>query len=161
MIVYLMRHGEATNESGNPLSPNGRSDAAAMACFLAERGVSVATVEHSAKLRAQQTAHILAQKLHPSGGIIEVAGIAPLDDPLAFAAQMHERREDVLLVSHLPFLPKLFSILVCGYPDESIVAIPTATVICLVREEGLWSLRWMVTPDMLPPRSADDMVLIG
>lgn len=161
MKLYLMRHGEASNEPGNPLSPNGRSDVAAVAKFLADRGVAVAGIEHSVKLRAQQTAMILAEKLAPACGVIEIAGIAPLDDPMAFAAQMQERSDDVLLVSHLPFLPKLFSILICGYSDESIVALPTATVICLVREAGIWSLRWMVTPDLLPPQSADDMVLVG
>lgn len=159
MRAYLMRHGEATHEPGNPLSPNGRSDVAVIAHFLADRGVRVERIEHSTKLRAQQTAQILAEKL-TLAGIVEVAGVAPLDDPLGWAAQMQERNEDILLVSHLPFLPKLFSILVCGYADESIIAVPPATVICLVRDAGIWSLRWMVTPELLNPRSADDMVLV-
>jgi phosphohistidine phosphatase SixA len=160
MNLYLMRHGEATNEPGNPLSSKGRRDAATMAGFLAERGIGAAAIAHSTKLRAQQTAHILAEKLQPAGGVVEMEGVAPLDDPKAWAAQVQDQVDSLLLVSHLPFLPKLFSILVCGYTDDSIVAMPTATLICLVREGGLWSLRWMVTPDLLHSRSADDTVLV-
>lgn len=160
MKVYLMRHGDATHEPGNPLSPKGRKDAEAVAAFLLVQGVSIATIEHSTKLRAQQTAQILAEKLHPSGGVAETEGVAPLDDPLGWAARVRERSEDTFLVSHLPFLPKLFSLLVCGYLDESIIAVPTASVICIARESGLWSLQWMITPDLLPPHPADDMVLV-
>jgi phosphohistidine phosphatase len=149
MKIYLMRHGDASQESGNPLSTKGISAVNAVADFLAQRKVSLYCIEHSTKLRARQTAEMLAQKLHPVGGVVETEGVAPLDDPTQWAGNLRLRHDDILLVSHLPYLPKLFSLLLCGYQDESIVTLPSASILCLERNADLYSLQWMITPDLV------------
>jgi phosphohistidine phosphatase SixA len=39
--------------------------------------VALERIEYSDKLRAQQTAEILAAKLHPTDGTVEAPGLAP------------------------------------------------------------------------------------
>src|SRR2546427_8916418 len=86
MDRYLVQHGEAKPEQedpARPLSDRGRRDVERVAHAAGRSGVSVAEIVHSGKLRAQQTADLLAAALSPVGGLRAVAGLAPLDDPAA------------------------------------------------------------------------------
>jgi phosphohistidine phosphatase SixA len=55
-----------------------------------------------------------------------------------------------MLVGHVPFMPKLFSLLTCGFLDDGNIAFGNATVACLNRQsDGSWTLQWMVGPEMV------------
>src|SRR5262245_23731251 len=83
MNLYLVQHGAAKSEADDPARPlteDGRRAVERLAEFLAARGVRIDRVEHSDKLRARQSAEILAARLAPFRGPLEVAGLAPNDD---------------------------------------------------------------------------------
>ena len=55
-----------------------------------------------------------------------------------------------MLVGHLPYMDKLLSYLIYGTETKILVEFQASGMVCLTRdEEGLWTLRWMVVPDML------------
>jgi phosphohistidine phosphatase len=63
MQLYLVQHGAAKSEAEDPqrgLTDEGKRTIERMAAFLAPLGFSLDRIEHSEKLRARQTAEILA-----------------------------------------------------------------------------------------------------
>ena len=63
MRRYLVQYGDAVPERldpERPLSPAGRREVEAVAHLFASTGARVVRVAHSGKLRAQQTAELLA-----------------------------------------------------------------------------------------------------
>jgi len=55
-----------------------------------------------------------------------------------------------MLVGHLPHLKKLASLLLTGRDDLEIVKFRYGGVVCLERREnGLWSILWIIRPDIL------------
>jgi phosphohistidine phosphatase len=86
MRLYLVQHGDAVPEQDDPqrpLSAMGRRQVDAIARWLASAGVRPERTIHSGKLRAQQTAELLATAL--GGGVETVAGLSP-NDPVEPAA---------------------------------------------------------------------------
>ena len=64
MKLYLVQHGEAHAKNVDPerpLTERGHGDVARLAAFLSRAGVRVERVIHSGKLRAEQTAGVLAK----------------------------------------------------------------------------------------------------
>ena len=150
MNLYLMRHGDASNEPGNPLSAQGRSDSEQIGRFLAAKDTGIEKVYHSTKLRAKESAVIVGGLIGREKNIVEIEGLGPLDDAVLWADRLQSVESNLLIVSHMPFLPKLFSALVCGYADENLVQFSTASVVCIRRlSVGMWALQWMVTPELL------------
>lgn len=152
-MLYLVRHAEAVREiedARQPLSERGRQEMERVAGFLATCGIAVDRILHSGKLRAKQTAEILAAALHPALGAAEAEGLAPLDDPVHWFEKIDETAESLMLVSHLPCLPKLCSLLLYGEQDSNVVTFNPGSVLCLRGEaKGLWFIQWMVTPSIL------------
>ena len=63
MHIYLVQHGASKSEAEDPersLTDEGRQTVEKMADYLTSAGVSVDRIKHSDKLRARQTAGILA-----------------------------------------------------------------------------------------------------
>ena len=150
MNLYLMRHGDASLEPGNPLSPRGRSEAETIGCFFAVRELGIEKIHHSTKLRAKESAHIVAGLIGCEKSVVETEGIGPLDDAVLWADRLRSIESNLLIVSHMPFLPNLFSALVCGYADENLVQFAPASVVCIRRlSVGMWALQWMVTPKLI------------
>ncbi len=84
MRIYLARHGDATGPEENPrrpLSAKGRAEVERMASFLARSGVRPRRVIHSGKLRAGETAAILARVLVPGVMLEESENLGPEDSP--------------------------------------------------------------------------------
>src|SRR5437899_75323 len=93
MECYLVQHGEAKPEQEDPARPltdRGRREVERVARAARRSGVGVAEILHSGKLRAQQTAELLAAALSPVGGVRAVAGLAPTDDPAAARAVLDQ-----------------------------------------------------------------------
>lgn len=149
MICYLVRHGDAKSElvdPRRPLSDLGKKQVEMVAAAARARGAEVAEVWHSDKLRAEQTAAILARVLGVSV-TREVGGLAPNDDPAIAQAELESAPDRVMLVGHLPHLSRLFSLLVSGDPERQPIEMPAAAMVCLEREAQSWKLGWMLDPD--------------
>ena len=84
MKLYLVQHGLAQakeTDPDRPLTDEGKKDIDNLASFLQKAEINPDRVIHSGKLRARQTADILAGRLSP-GLAVEISGlINPNDDP--------------------------------------------------------------------------------
>lgn len=150
MDFYLVRHGEAKPESEGPqrpLSDQGRRQVTKVAGAVAARKIRISEIFHSDKLRAKQTAEILAQSLSPRRGVREINGLSPQDDPLVVKVELEMAHEPLMLVGHLPHLGRLASMLVTGDPEQGIVDFPTAAIVCFSHSKGLWEVKWTLTPE--------------
>ncbi|MBN2058372.1 MAG: phosphohistidine phosphatase SixA [Candidatus Saganbacteria bacterium] len=113
MFIYLVRHGEAVPEKDDParpLSEEGRAEVEATAGQLLAEGAKVAEIWHSGKLRAKQTAEIIANVLKVAR-VIEKKGLKPNDDPRPIADLLREADQPILIAGHLPFIPNLAGLL--------------------------------------------------
>jgi len=148
MYLYLVQHGkpkEKEEDPERPLSVDGVTDVNRVASFIS--GMKPARIFHSGKLRAAQTAEIFGGQLDVV--IEKVDGLAPMDDPAAWAGRAREASEDTMLVGHLPHLGKLTSLLLCGDTEAGLVEFRQGCVLCLKKGEGRFSVQWMVVPELL------------
>jgi phosphohistidine phosphatase len=153
MKLYLVQHGEACSKEENPERPltvKGEADAKRLAGLLDKAGIRVSRVIHSGKLRAQQTAEILAHVM-AQGVELEISGlINPNDNPGAFDWQSGSWEQDILVVGHLPFMARLVSHLVVETDDQIITSFTPGTMVCLELEsEKPGQICWMVRPELL------------
>jgi len=159
MKLYLAQHGEAEAsevDPKRPLSEQGREDVQAMAALLAASGVRVERVWHSGKLRAQQTAQLLAGKLLTAGKVEPIDGIRPNDPVEAFVTDADVWEQDTLIVGHLPFMSRLVALLTLGDPQRELVDYRPGSVVCLERRAAdAWVLAWMIRPDLLATGAED------
>ena len=148
MAIFLVQHGRCFAKEDDPdrsLTPEGRQEILKVAEQAAEAGVSVASICHSGKLRARQTAELFAQTLK-SGRIEGIDGIAPLDDVEAFVEHFHWP-ENTMIVGHLPFMERLASYLLTGHPEPAVVKFQNAGIVCLEQGENQrWIVKWMIMP---------------
>ena len=153
MYLYLVRHGEAlpvdTGDSARALTQDGIAGVERIASHLKAVNAAPDLIIHSTKARAKQTAGIMAARLRPPKGVRESSDLAPLSDPIIWANQLNEMSDNVMLVGHMPYMSKMSSLLACGLGDESAFSFDTATVVCLRRDYGRWSLLWMLSPSVI------------
>jgi phosphohistidine phosphatase len=152
MPLYLMQHGEARPEAEDPTRPltePGRADVERMARAMAGRRLGIVRVLHSGKLRARQTAEIVASVLEPCPVVEEASGLGPNDDP-GIAGQAAEDASGArLIVGHLPHLSRLASLLLLGEPNRDVVAFRNAGLVCLSHGQEGWRLAWALVPELL------------
>jgi phosphohistidine phosphatase len=152
MRLYLVQHGDAVPERldpERPLSAAGRQDVEAVARLLARNGIRAERLAHSGKLRARQTAELLAAALAPGMVPETMTGLNPNDPVEPVAQSIAEWTSDVMLVGHLPFMGKLVAHLIAGDERKLVVAFVPGTVVCLERgEAGRWAIMWMVRPEL-------------
>jgi phosphohistidine phosphatase len=152
MPVYLVQHGQAQPEEADParpLTPLGREETRRVADLLKRLPLEVHQIRHSGKLRAEQTAEILALALAPAAGTIVVSGLSPKDDVRPVAGQLGHEPHAIMLVGHLPFLARLAALLVTGDPDRPVVQFRYSATVCLEPgADGRFLVAWIATPDM-------------
>ena len=152
MRIYLVQHGKPLpkeQDPERPLSEEGRRGVAGIAEMLTKAKVRPSCVYHSGKLRAQQTAEILAEKLAVQGGPQKRDNMAPLDEPRIIAEQIEHFEDQTMLVGHLPHLSKLTSLLVTGDPEKPVVRFQQGGIVCLEQEEDQWAVSWMLVPQIV------------
>jgi phosphohistidine phosphatase len=152
MKLYLMQHGEARPEQEDPARPltdRGRADVERVARAAARLDLGIAQVIHSGKLRARQTAEIVATCLEPAPALGEMSGLGPNDDPRIAAEAVAMPSGHRLLVGHLPHLSRLASLLILGDGDRGVVAFRMAGLVCLAHGEDGWRLAWALTPELV------------
>jgi phosphohistidine phosphatase len=91
MKVYFVRHGEAVSsgvDPQRPLSEQGRADIRKIASFIKPLGITVEHVWHSGKLRAAQTAEILAESVSVEKDCSAHENLGPNDDVTIIADEI-------------------------------------------------------------------------
>jgi phosphohistidine phosphatase len=155
MDLYLMQHGEAAagaDDPARPLTDAGRAAVAQVAARAQMAGVRIDTCVHSGKLRAEQTALVLADAV--AGGRVESRdGLAP-NDPIGPVAQWLRKRtadQSIALVGHLPFLDRLASSLVAGDEDGQVISFQMGGLVKLVPklERDGFAVAWVLAPDIV------------
>ncbi len=155
MHIYLVQHGAAVpkdEDPERPLSDSGSNDIKRMASFLARSRVSATRVIHSGKLRALETALLLAKVLGTGNLVEEVAsGLAPNNSTDEVFEAIDGWTEDTIVVGHLPFMSKLVSRLVTGNENETVVHFKPGSIACLERGENGsgWTVNWHLRPELL------------
>ncbi|MBF0505568.1 MAG: phosphohistidine phosphatase SixA [Nitrospirae bacterium] len=153
MFICLVQHAKARSEETDPARPlceKGLDDITKMASYASGLNIGINEIFHSPKLRAKQTAQVLADYLKPAEGLTETGGLKPNDDPAVWMERLKVMTHNIMLVGHLPQLGKLASLLLCGDADKNVVAFQMAGIVCLKRDEnGAWALQWMITPEIV------------
>jgi phosphohistidine phosphatase len=152
MELFLVQHAESQPKEQDPersLTNAGVAASRRMSDWAAHAGVKISQIRHSGKLRAAQTASIMAERLAPEHGLQATQGINPLDDPTPLAEELRSQQESLMLVGHLPFLSRLAGTLLAGDSERSAVNFENAGIVCLRRTEEEWSLSWAMVPRLL------------
>lgn len=154
MNLYLVQHALAmpeTEDTQRPLSKRGLNETIRIAGFLSmQANLRVSRILHSDKLRAQQTAEILAEGIEPEGGVSATDGLKPMDDPAIWIERLTAEQTDIMLVGHLPHLSRLVSHLVCKDETRTVVTFRNSGVAALgLDDNNAWSVSWVITPQLL------------
>lgn len=153
MILYLVRHGDAKNKQEDPsrgLSDKGAEDVKKVAGYLAGLNLKVNRIFHSEKLRAMQTAQIIADNISVDHPITETDGLAPMDDPSIWFERICEMNDETMLVGHLPYLSIFSALLLSGDKDNGFVGFESGGIACFERGESCkWELKWKADPESI------------
>jgi phosphohistidine phosphatase len=154
MDVYLMQHGEATAEADDPARPltdSGRTTVSAVAARAETAGVRVERIVHSGKLRAEQTAQILAAAIG-DGSAEARDGLAPNDPVAPIVEQLSELASDgsVAFVGHLPFLDRLASALVADNEAARVISFQMGGLVKLVpkADRAGYAVAWVLAREI-------------
>ena len=159
--LYLLRHAHAGNpahwtgdDAERPLSDRGRDQARRLGMLLAARGVVPDTVVSSPKIRARQTANIVADAL--GVGVANDERLAEMFDLDALAAIMAGvGGTSLLVVGHDPDFSDMLATLV-GAAELPMRKGAIARVdLALPLGPGCGILRWLFPPELLPDQADD------
>ena len=153
MNLYLVQHGKAKSKEEDPLrglSDEGFSVVRKVAAFAGTMDMEVHQIFHSGKKRALQTAQIMEEHLKMSAASKETDGLAPMDEPGIWFDRLRDLDENIMLVSHLPYLSKLASFILCGNSEGNIIGFEMGGITCLNRnDDGNWTIDWIIKPGMV------------
>jgi phosphohistidine phosphatase len=155
MKLYLVQHGEASPEEidpARPLTAKGRKDVQKVASFLKKAGIGPLPVRHSGKMRARETAEMIASFLGAESQVQAREKLDPQDPVQPLVQEISGLDSDLMVAGHLPFLGKLASALLTGSESQNLLSFRQGGVVCLNRNENrIWQVAWMVIPDILRP----------
>jgi phosphohistidine phosphatase len=149
--LYILQHGEAVAKEidpERPLSEQGIRDIRILALHMQNMGVQLGNVFHSGKLRAQQSARLVAETISPGIQPLQTEGLNPNDDPTVIIGDIEQINENILIASHMPFVSRLCSTLLTGTTAAEFASIP-GTLFCLEKVDNKWRLAYMLRPDFL------------
>lgn len=151
MYLYILQHGDAVAKDVDPerpLSEQGWRDIRILAMHMKNMGVHLGKIFHSGKLRAEQSAGLVAEALSAEIQPVQADGLNPNDDPRVIIGDIEQMDENILIASHMPFVSRLCSTLLTGGTDAEFSSIP-GTLFCLEKSNDRWRLAWMLRPDFL------------
>jgi phosphohistidine phosphatase len=151
LYLYVLQHGEAVPEEiqpDRPLSEQGIRDIRILALHMQNMGVQLGNIFHSGKLRAQQSARLIAETISPQIQPLQTEGLNPNDDPMVIIEDIEQMDANILIVSHMPFVSRLCSTLLTGAINAEFASVP-GTLFCLEKSDGKWRLVYMLRPDFL------------
>lgn len=153
MRLYLVRHGRAQAEMvdpARPLTEQGVAETQRVADALKRSGANIDLIWHSGKKRAEQTAALFRQTLKPDCPVEVRDNISPNDPVDPVFQEIRQFKRDIMIVSHLPLLPKFVSRLITGSEHPVVVHMVESAVAVLERcPETHWRLEVLVSPDVL------------
>lgn len=141
-MLFLVHHGDAVDalqDPRRPLSERGRTAVEALADRARERGVRPDVIWHSGKLRARQTAECFWRACNPLAELSAARGLQPDDPPQWIADTIAGDERAIMLVGHMPHVPRLFEMLTKGAPAGPF---PAHGIAGLEREGDVWIERW-------------------
>jgi phosphohistidine phosphatase len=151
MYIYLMRHGTADTPytgSESSLTASGRVGAEETAEYIKSEGIQFDVIISSPKLRAAQTAEIVAKTTdYPIAEIIKTDTLKPNAMPtetMRFLSN-HAHKQAILCVGHLPSMPRLAAALI---GISSTHPFPNATL-------------YRIEVDSIPPADAKLLLLFS
>lgn len=136
-MVYLAHHADAVGPEADPqrpLSLGGRMHAEEIARRAKDRGVNPAVIWHSGKLRARQTAEAYWRMCNPLAEFSAIRGLQPTDPPEWIRDRVSGESRDVILVGHMPNLPRLMRLLTADEAAE----FPHHGLVALKESSGKW-----------------------
>jgi phosphohistidine phosphatase len=141
-MVFLVHHADAVGpevDPQRPLSERGRTSATRLAQDAASRGVKPATVWHSGKLRARETADAFWRACNPLAEISAIRGLQPEDSPEFVRDRLTAETRDVVLVGHMPNLERLHALLL---KDQDRQPFPLHGLVALEFDGRTWKEVW-------------------
>jgi phosphohistidine phosphatase len=132
------------------LTEKGKKEVITVSRVASGLNIKPSQIYHSGKLRAKQTAEIIASALKiPILSVQATQGLNPNDDIRPWAERISNEKEDLMIVGHLPFLEKLTSFLLCGNENARLVLFRYGAIVCLDQKgDKDWAVRWILTPEM-------------
>ena len=153
MKLYLVQHAKAASKEADPqrsLTEEGRRDIQKVAAFIKPLNLSVDYLWHSGKTRAQQTADVLSEVVEVKKETAAHEGLSPNDNVTVLKDELISARQDIMIVGHFPFLPKLTSLLLTGSESSNTVAFKNGGIVCLnCSDDNQYQLDWMIIPELL------------
>ena len=137
LMVYLAHHADAVGPEADPqrpLSPGGRMHADAIARRAKDRGVNPAVIWHSGKLRARQTAEAYWRTCNPLAEFSAIRGLQPTDPPEWIKDRVTGESRDLMLVGHMPSLPRILRLLT----EDETAEFPPHGLVALEESSGKW-----------------------
>lgn len=155
MLIYLLRHGDASNEVLNdktrPLSEEGKISIGSVARYIYRQKMGITRIITSPLLRAWQTAEIVTDVLNLGGKIEKLEDLLPGSNPqnIVHESTTLNNDERVLLVGHQPFLGMLISHLICNGISQ--VEVKKASLSCVEIQRpiniGKGVLKFLINPE--------------
>jgi phosphohistidine phosphatase len=152
MAVFLSQHGKSASKDIDPnrgLTEEGAAEVKHVASMLQQGRIHVASIQHSGKDRARQTAELFAMAVNPEEGVLVCKGLDPLDDVTVFAKQL-DASADQMYVGHQPFMQRLVSYLVADEQARPVVAFQNGGVVCMDfdSDNECWIIKWILVSDL-------------
>lgn len=144
-MIFLVHHADAVGpdvDPQRPLSTAGLQHATRLAAEAASRGVKPAAVWHSGKLRARQTAEAMWRACNPLAELAAVRGLQPTDPPDEIEARLAGETRDVMIVGHMPSLPRILDVLSGRRDHETGAEFPLHGIVALEPKGTLWVEKW-------------------
>ena len=141
MWLYLVHHGEAESpdiDHQRRLTSGGLQHVASLAAEAAARGVKPAVIWHSGKARARQTAEAFWRACNPLAEFTVVRGLQPDDPPDWVRDRLIGETREVMLVGHMPNLPKLLALLLDQTPETNLHRFPLHALVALSSHDTGW-----------------------
>lgn len=159
MLLDLLRHADAGDpeawdrpDAERPLSDKGRKQAKRLGDHLASIGFRAEAIITSPKVRAAETAELVAEKI--DGTVTTDDRLAGALDPDVIEALLTDAGDpdEVVLVGHDPDFSELLSVL-CATAGVTMRKGALARIeIDRPLRAGGGTLRWLLPPDALKPR---------
>ncbi|MBT8347953.1 MAG: phosphohistidine phosphatase SixA [Sulfurovum sp.] len=143
-----MQHGLAVDKAEDPerpLSEVGIHQTKKIANILLKSKIPISAIFHSGKLRAAQTADIVARTKNLDAATM-IEGLSPNDEVTLLSQNLDTCH--ALYVGHLPHLEKLASYLLSGKVDVSVVKFQNSGVLCLEKEVDQYLIRWLLIQEL-------------
>jgi phosphohistidine phosphatase len=142
--IFLVHHGDAVGPDVDPMRPLssvGRAATDRIASAAASRGVKPDAIWHSGKLRARQTAEIFWKACNPLASLTAERGLLPDDPPQWIRDRLSGEGRTILIVGHMPYLPRLL-LMLAGACDDPAVSFPLHGCVALEADGDQWKEIW-------------------